>query len=230
MRIYRETFDNGPAGWYGWDATGATRLPIEHGAAVSRGPWWVDYNHAPPGAGYLHILFALNTRIEADSGPVAGPNRFIADVYPRDFTNAEVTLRIRGTVDARGASLVLLVQSDVSEPRLTRINSVLTAQPIEITPDWSEQTITCVPDNGQWTCLGSRHDRFATYGSGPIAPVLRDVTCDIIFVLFPLDVGPAEPVSGDIHIPAAGRDYQVDRSRLPTGVVSLDRVAIAFPG
>jgi hypothetical protein len=23
--------------------------------------WWIDYNHAPPGAGYMHLLASLNT-------------------------------------------------------------------------------------------------------------------------------------------------------------------------
>jgi len=229
MRAYREDFCDGPGGWYGWETAGVKALDVCDGAAVSRGPWWVDFNHAPPGGGYLHILFALNTQDELGRQDLAGENRFIRDGFPRDFTNARLTVRIKGNLEARGAELVLLVQSDVTEPRQTRVNSVLTAQPIRVTPDWSEQTITCAPDNGQWTCLGSRHDRTATYGWGPIAPVLRDVTCDIIFVLFPLDVVPAEPVAGDPHVACAGRDYAVDAARLPSGEVALDEVRIEFP-
>ena len=45
---YVENFANGPEGWRGWDSTpGHVLLPVENGALASRGPWWVDYNHAP---------------------------------------------------------------------------------------------------------------------------------------------------------------------------------------
>lgn len=225
MLTYRETFDDGPGGWYGWNTKGAARLEIRDGAAISRSPWWVDYNHAPPGGGYLHILYVLNTKDGNSTLSFAGPNRFVERGFPADFTNAKVTVRVRGEVDFKGAGLVLLAQADVPG---TRVNSVLTAQPIAITPDWSEQTIVCVPDDTQWTCLGSRHDRAATYGTGPIAPVLRDLNLDILVVLFPLNVVPAEPIKGDPHRLRAGRDYRVDQSRLPSGHVMLDEVKIDF--
>ena len=226
---YRHCFADGPGGWYGWNAEGASALEIVDGVAVSRSPWWVDGNHAPPGGGYLHILFTLNTRVEGESAAVGGQNGFIRGGFPTDFTNARLTFRIRGDLDARGAQLVLLVQSDITEPVRTRVNSVLAAQPVDVTPDWSTQTITCAPNNGQWICLGSRHSRMETYGWGPIAPVLRDVTCDIILVLFPLDVVPAEPVPGDPHVLRAGHDYRIDTSRLPSGDVMLNDVTIEFP-
>lgn len=229
MKEYVETFDDGPGGWFGWDGSGLTPVEIREGAAISRSPWWVDYNHAPPGGGYLHLPYALYTKCDDQSRERAGENRFIAGGFPTDFTNAKITVKIKGEVDLKGTELVLLAQADVTEPRETRVNSVLTGQPILITPVLSEQTITCVPDNGQWTCLGSRHDRNETYGWGPIAPVLRDLNCDIIFVLHPVDVAPADPIEGDIHIPRAGLDYEVDTSRLPSGYVMLDEVRIEFP-
>lgn len=227
--LYTETFDNGPGGWFGWDQTGLKGVEIDEGAAISRGPWWVDYNHAPPGGGYLHLLYGLYTKRDDQSRELASENRFIAGGFPTDFTNAKVTVKIKGDADLKGAELVLLAQADVTEPRETRVNSVLTGQPILVTPIWSEQTITCIPDNGQWTCLGSRHDRNETYGWGPIAPVLRDLNCDIIFVLHGLDIAPAEPVEGDIHLLRAGQDYPVDASRLPSGCIMLDEVRIEFP-
>ena len=103
-------------------------------------------------------------------------------------------------------------------------------QPFAITEDWSEQTITLDPDPEQWKCMGSRHDRTDFYGWGDISDVLRDLNDDIIFVLHPLDVVPAEPIDGDPHRLKAGEDYQVDRSRLPAGYVMLDEVRIEFPG
>lgn len=229
MKTYLETFDNGPGGWYGWGFEGAMPLPCADGAVTSRGPWWVDYNHAPPGGGYLHLLYVLNTRVNDHVEAVSGPSRFLEGNYGIDFTDARITVRLRGDLAARGAQVVLLVQSDVTEPAATRVNSVLWKQPLAVTPDWTEQTLVCAPDNDQWLCLGSRHDRFATYGWGPIAPVLRTVTCDIIFVLFPLDVQPAVPLTEDRHLLRAGRDYPIQTDRLPAGQVEMDTIRIEFP-
>jgi len=227
-RIYRETFDEGPGGWLGWDGKGMQRLEIRDGAAISRGPWWIDFNHAPPGGGYLHLLYVLYTKAGADErlNKLAGTNRFAAGGFPRDFTNVKMSVRIKGDVKLRGAQLVLLVQGKVGE---RWINHVLTEQPIKITPEWTEQTITLVPDARQWKCLGSRHDRMETYGTAEIAPLLRDVNADIILVLHPLDVVPLNPIQGDPHRLRAGLDYAADPSRLPEGTVMLDEVRIEFP-
>ena len=225
---YIETFDDGPGGWIGWDGGGASRLEIVDGAAVSRGPWWVDANHAPPGGGYLHLLYCLHTHSRWQENAVSeagGDNRFVEGAFPTDFTNARITLRLRGEVDLRGAQLVLLAQAQVGE---LYYNHVLSGQPIEIAPEWSERTIVLTPDLGQWTCLGSRHDKMDTYGWGDIADVLRRLDTDIILVFHPLDVAPAAPVDGDSHRLRAEADYEVDRSRLPQGYVLLDEVRIEF--
>src|SRR5262245_45620062 len=81
-RTYLETFDDGPGGWFGFasNALGPKPLEVCDGAAVSRSPWWIDYNHAPPGAGYLHLLYLLLTKGAPGEyqREVSGPNRFIA--------------------------------------------------------------------------------------------------------------------------------------------------------
>lgn len=227
---YVETFDGKGNGWIGWGGAGIgpTALEIVDGYAISRSPWWVDYNHAPPGAGYLHLHYCLHTKALKEEPlyeKLSGANRFIEGGYPLDFRNAELTLRIRGQMQQRGALLMLLAQADVGPKR---INHVLSGQPIEVAPDWSEQTLKLVPDDAQWTCMGSCKDRMATYGEGPIEPVLADLNCDIILVHFPLDVRPTEPVDGDPHFLRAGRDYAVDQSRLPSGEIHLDEVRIRF--
>jgi len=229
-RTYAHRFEDGPGGWIGWDVGGAMRLEIRDGSAVSRGPWWVDFNHAPPGAGYLHLLYALYTRYEPGFDrlrfeELAGRNRFIDGGFPTDFTGAELTVRLKGQVELRGAQLALLVQGDLPT---TRVNQVLVAQPIRITRQWAEQALRLLPDQRQWRNMGSRHDRRDLYGEGPISELLRDVSCDIIFVLYPLNVVPAEPISGDPHILRAGADYEVDRSLLPEGHVCLSEVRIEF--
>jgi hypothetical protein len=229
-KTYIETFDDGPGGWFGWtnNALGPKALEVRDGHATSRSPWWIDYNHAPPGAGYLHLPYMLYTRGKAGEHmrEVAGENRFSRDGYPTDFTNAKLTLRLRGEVEARGAQLVLLIQAVQNE---ICSGWLLTGQPFRVTADWSEQTVTAVPDEKQWTCLGSRHDRTDTYGRIDFKTILRDVNTDILLVFFPLDVVPMGPLAGDPHILRPERDYPVWRSRLPEGYIQLDEVRIAFP-
>ena len=151
---YVETFDDGPGGWYGWisNAAGPKPLEIRDGCAISRSPWWIDYNHAPPGAGYLHLLYMLNTAGKAGEHQreVQGENRFVRGGYPTDFTHARMTLRLRGELEARGAQLLLLCQAVQAVREVGGICSgwLLTGQPFRVTPDWSEQTVTARSRSG----------------------------------------------------------------------------------
>ncbi len=227
--VYRETFDNGPGGWYGWisNAAGPARLEVRDSYTVSRSPWWIDYNHAPPGAGYMHLLYMLNTVGGASEHQheTEGTNHFVQGGYPTDFTNAEMTLRLKGEIEWKDTQLMLLIQGAVDG-----ITSgwLLTGQPIDVTRDWTEQTITCEPDPGQWTCLGVRHDRTDYYGELPFETILANVHVDILLVLFPLNIEPMGDIDGDPHILRPEKDYPVWRSRLPEGYVFLDEVRIAF--
>lgn len=229
---YTENFDDGPGGWLAW--AGHTkqnpRLEIEDGVAISRSPWDVDSNHAPPGAGYLHLLYILHTTDEywsklSPEVKVNGPNRFVTGEFPTNFIDAKVTVRLKGQVEDNGAKLVLLAQAEVGD---RTINYVLTGQPLEVTPEWAEQTLTLTPDLRDWTCLGSRDDRIGFYGWGDIADVLRNLDVDIIFVFFMPDVIPLPPMDGDHHRLRPQIDYPIDESKLPQGVVMLDEVRIEF--
>lgn len=234
-KTYIETFDHGPRGWFGCiaGAGGLLRLPIIEGAMVSRSPWGVDINHAPPGAGYMHLIFGLPTlpaenralyqRVE----PYADKNRFVEERYPRNFTNARFTVRLRGQVDLKGSHLMLHAQADVGP---IRTNWALTGQPLQVTPDWSEQTLHLTPDPAQWTCMGVRSIGADCdfYGHAPIADALRDLNINIILVIGMFDVTPARPIAGDRHILKAGREYPIVRSVLPEGEIWLDTVRIDF--
>lgn len=243
-RVYDESFDDGPGGWV---ADLRSPLPVWDGVAYCYSPWSVDANHAPPGAGYLHLLMYLATHtrsmglLDAKRRVV---NRFVENGYSTDLRHAKLTVRLRGTMDFAGplcnnhtpvpqpdlggARLQLLVQAQVEGPPRTTANFVLTGQPFRITPDWSEQTVKLVPDPEQWTCLGARHDLTDVYGYGDIAEVLRDVNVDIIFVLFPLTIVPIGKVK-DIHSQWAAKDYKVDMQYLPKGLVMFDAVRIEYP-
>jgi hypothetical protein len=230
MKSYIETFDKGTGGWWGWIGNEQGMKPLERkdGAVISRSPWWIDYNHAPPGAGYLHMVMCMNTK-----GPfgeqvkqVGGRNGFVESGCPRDFTNMKMTLRLRGELIENGAKLVLLIQAAGGD---IVSGWMLTGQPFRVTPDWSEQTITLVPDEKQWTCLCARHDRVDFYGRIPLQTVLSNVNVNIMLVLFPLNIVPMGELDGDPHILRPERDYSVWRSKLPEGYVMLDTVKMEFP-
>jgi hypothetical protein len=228
-KTYVETFDQTPGGWYGWisNAGGPRALEPRDSYVTSRSPWWIDYNHAPPGAGYLHLPFMLNTRGKAGEHhrEVAGENKFIAGGFPTDFTDAKVTLRLRGELEERGSKLVLLIQAVQGG---ICSGWLLTGQPFTVTPEFTEQTVTAAPDESQWTCLGSRHDRADFYGKIDLKTVLRDVNTNILLVLFPLNIAPMGKLKGDPHKLRPEKDYPVWRSRLPEGFIELDEVRIAF--
>src|SRR5437667_365484 len=103
---YLEEFDNGPAGWWGWsgNSTGLKALEVGNSSVISRSPWWIDYNHAPPGAGYLHMVFCLCTKgpFGESMKEVAGENGFVKASKPRNFTDARLTFRLKGELETPG--------------------------------------------------------------------------------------------------------------------------------
>jgi hypothetical protein len=187
----------------------------------------VDYNHAPPGGGYLQLLACLNTRGPIGEVPreVGGTNRFVADNFPTDFTNAKVSVRIRGELEIAGANVCLLVQG-IQDGICS--GWVLTGQPIAVGKEYSETILTAVPDERHWTALGSRHDRRETYGTKPLAKVLANVNVNIYLVMFPVTPKPMGAISGDPHLLRAGRDYPIWPSSIAQGYVAIDRVQIEF--
>jgi len=225
---YLETFDNGSGGWCAW-GTGSNLPELQDGALITRGPWRVDPNHCDPGAGYLHLLTYLYTHplhyTEKFAAEV-GVNRFLAENKDRNLTNARMTVRLRGNVDLQGSKLTLWVQADVGD---TRPNFVLIGQSLEITPEWSEQTLLLSDDPAQWLCVGGRHDLTKFYGYGDIRDALKDVNCDLILVLFPLTVVPLDVPYEDKDRLRTHRDYEPDYAYLPNGVIEFDTIGIEYP-
>lgn len=216
--VFLEEFNDNSLKWIIYDFAGQVRQPvIFDGVLYSYSPWWIDYNHAPPGAGYLHIIAGLHTH---------NTSKWITEKnLPVDFTNARVTLRLRGELEQKGADMAILLQASNGH---TTANFVLTAQPFNVSNQWTEQTITLSPDPSQWVCLGSRADRTETYGCFDVADALKNMNVDFIFVLFPLNIEPAEPLS-DKHLRRAGYNYHVKQELLPEGIIMIDRVKIEFP-
>jgi hypothetical protein len=224
---YIETFDNGSGGWCAW-GTGSHLPEVRDGALITRGPWRVDPNHSAPGAGYLHLLTYLYTHPIYYTEPFAaqvGANRFLEEHKDRNLTNARMTIRLRGEVDLKGAQLTLWVQADIGN---SRPNFVLTGQSLVVTPDWSEQTLLLTDDPAQWTCAGGRHDRMDLYTLGDIRDALRDVNCDLIIVLFPLNVIPLDAPLEERDRLQTHSEYEPDYAYLPIGVIEFDTIKIEY--
>ncbi len=228
-QTYFESFEKDAGGWWGFAGNQLGLKPLEkkENSVITRSPWWIDYNHAPPGAGYIHMLACLNTHgfqteLLMETG---GNNRFIEEAFPTDFTNAKITLRSRGELLNNGAEMVLLVQSHVEE---LISGWMFTENPFQVTEDFTSQSITLSPDPELWTCLGARHDRTKMYGEKPLSDVLSNVNVNIMLVLFPLDIQPMGEIAGDPHQLRAEKDYPVWRSQLPEGYIEIDEVKIEF--
>lgn len=226
---YEEDFNDGPGGWVKTvdNFSPPAALPIRNGVLHCEGPWWVDYNHAPPGGGYLQLLMCLYTRGGRGEAftEAGGVNRFEAGRYPTDFTNARITVRLAGEVEPADAAVHLLIQG-THDGRCS--GWVLTGQPIPITPAMTDVTITALPDPAQWTSLGARHDRGETYAERPLKTVLADVNCNVYLVFFPVRPRPMGPIAGDPHRLRAGRDYPVWPSSITQGYVDIDSISIDF--
>jgi hypothetical protein len=229
MTTYVEDFDDGPGGWMRVidNFAPVAALPIANGIVRCQGPWWVDYNHAPPGGGYLQLLMCLVTKGPSGESirEVAGENRFVKAKFPTDFTNARITLRLRGELEAAGTKFSVLIQGSIDG---LISGWVLTGQTFEITEDWTEQTVTLAPDPAQWTSIGSRHDRTDTYGEKPLRDILRNVNVNMHLIMFPVKPRPMGRLDGDPHRLRAGRDYPIWPSSIAQGYVEIDRITIAF--
>lgn len=229
MTTYVEDFDTGPGGWMRVVDNYApiAALPIKDGVVRCQGPWWVDYNHAPPGGGYLQLLMCLVTKGPSGESvrEAAGENRFVKGNYPTDFTNARITLRLRGELEAAGTKFSLLLQGSIDG-----ITSgwVFTGQTFDVGPNWSEQTVRLVPDPSQWVSIASRHDRTDTYGEKPLLDILRNVNVNMHLIMFPVKPRPMGEIGGDPHLLRAGRDYPIWPSSIAQGYVEVDRIAIEF--
>jgi len=229
-KSYVESFDQGPGGWVRVvdNIQPPAALPTRDGALWSYGPWWVDYNHAPPGAGYLQLLMCLNTK-----GPfgetlkeAGGENRFVKGGYSRDLTNAKISLRLKGELEAAGTKICVLIQG-AQDGMVT--GWIYTGETFAVTPEYSEQAVTLVPDESKWTCLGARHDRLDFYGRTPLNRILSDVNVNLYLLLFPVMPKPMGPITGDPHQLRAGKDYPVWPSSIAQGYVAVDTLRIDWP-
>lgn len=227
---YIHDFDRGHGGWF---ADRGYALRIWDGIAHCYSPWFLDPNHAPPGAGYLHLVLWIYTDrqwYQSDKPWAAQlPYRessFADQGKSRDLRNARLTVRLRGDVDLKGAHLLVHVQAKTSK---TMANLALTGQPITVTENWSDQSVVLANDPKQWTCLGARRSLTDKYGCDDLDTVLSDVNYDLILILFPVQVRPAIAGVTDPDALVAGVDYPVNPSLLPKGLIQFKSIRIDYP-
>lgn len=186
---------------------------------ASIGPWWIDPNHAPPGAGYLSLIaFAHHGswgyyfspdgsyRVDRHSG---GPplnkktalGQFaypapIGGTSPLDLRDGRLSFKIRSHANLPdGVALHLWVQTvDASTGKFV---NYLLKQSIQTNGVWQHHTLVLSSNDDDWICLSSNANRTASYGcSATIAEALRHFDVDLGFVLF-LGKNKPEPLTGE---------------------------------
>jgi len=217
--IYAHNFSNGSGGWNtaqtlllpedvpadvhecwtSWLGKLACTMdvPVADDLMMLQSPWWLDPNHAPPGAGYLSLL----TWIYLD----AGPGTSTEHLKEIDLRGATLRLAIRiHNLDLKGGQLVFWFQTAMPDGR--SVNYVYTGMPLSsrlIHPDELNLIeVELSSDAAVWTCLGSAEDRTDTYGCIPLAEAISRVDYDFGLIIFPVDASPlpeAQP-SGTIYV------------------------------
>ncbi len=215
--IYPEDFSSGARGWH-YDRLdpfntmmgcigrcgGTTDCLIPalwiDGYIESRSPWWIDPNHKDPGAGYLHVVFA----VWSDSYYGGLPQKTL------DLTNSYVRLKIMiEELELRGGHLYFWFQHEYQHDpnphnalkEWKRTNFALTQYPIEtlVTPNvWNEVTLPLSPLNSAWRCLGSSDERQNNYGCVPVENALSHINLNFGFIILPVDSN--NPATGKIML------------------------------
>ncbi len=171
--------------------------PVAAGSMALKSPWWLDNNHAPPGAGYLSLLTWLYL-----GGINDAPTENLKELDLRDAI-LRVALRVED-LDLKGGQLVFWFQTLMDDGRYA--NFAYTGEPLNLLLHRRDARnrieVTLDPDEARWTCLGTSQSRGDTYGCMPLADAMGKVNTDFGFIIFPVDGSPlveAQP-SGAVYI------------------------------
>ena len=174
--------------WTSWLGLQACTVdaPIEGERMVLQSPWWLDPNHAPPGAGYLSLL----TWVYLD-GPPGSSTHGVGAIDLRDAT-LRIAIRAQD-LDLKGSHLHFWFQTAMPDGRFA--NFVYTRAPIDalFVPGGNALELIELDlssDPQAWTCLGAASDRVDTYGCTNIGDALHAVNNDFGFILFPVSGSP----------------------------------------
>jgi hypothetical protein len=163
---------------------------------VLASPWWLDNNHAPPGAGFLNLL--ANTFMGKAAGP-ADPSSAL------DLTNGLFVFSLQTeNLNLRGGQVLFWFQ--VVSPNGTYTNYALFGAPIyqgSSVMQTDETYVYLSTDPGMWKCLGSADARSDTYGcSVSFQDAIKNVNNDFGLIVMPAssDPDPVVQPSGKILI------------------------------
>lgn len=182
--------------------------PDGNGYAISSSPWWIDPNHAFPGAGYLNLIAVAY--YEGWFGVDGAVRNFhLGNGKPLDMSNALVKVRYRAPMLtlAPESTLVFWFQTRALDPvsdAFEYVNYALTSQPLPIVAgdfSWQEVELLLSSDSESWTCLGSNDDRDDVYGcAGTVRDALTRFETDLGLVILSPDEGSAMSSTGAVEI------------------------------
>jgi len=186
--------------WISWLGLHACTIdvPVANDRMVLESPWWLDPNHAPPGAGYLGLVTWTYVDGEPDEATYGVPTVDLRGVTLRVALRAE-------NLDLKGSHLNFWFQTTMPDGRFA--NFVYRRAPIEkrLPSNGSDLELVEITLSGEpeaWTCLSSAADRSDFYGCMDVQDAMREVDQDFGLILFPVSGSPLaeDQPSGRIEI------------------------------
>lgn len=216
----------GESGWFTYPLgfNGCKPLEImsdENGVffARSKGPWWLDANHAPPGLGYLHLLAFAYSYDWSEDGVIQ-----TSGSETLDLRNATIHIRWR-PVDLKlpqGAQIHLWFQTDalgIDPVDSSRVNFLLMDQHLKANPvdsGWQETTLRLNDENSKYACMGSNPAKASLYSCAINASeALRGWNVNLGLVIFFQDPSLSNHIDGALDIQHIEIRVE-DRMRLTT--------------
>jgi len=186
--------------WVSWLSLYACNIdaPVQNGRMQLTSPWWLDPNHAPPGAGYLSLI----TWVYLD-GP-AGSSTFGKPTLDLTGTTLEVALRAPDLELAGGR---LMFFFNTSMPGGKYANYAYSRTPIDAKLRPGDRDLTLVEiklssDADAWTCLGTSDVKSDLYACVDVTQAMRAIDNAFGFMILPVSDSPLpeDQPSGHIEI------------------------------
>jgi len=196
----------------------------------STGPWWVDGNHAPPGYGYLSLVFLCLLRPDKLQNMSFDPHL----CYP-NMREMNIRGKIRGhSADLKGADLLFWFQC-YSEKTEKNINYALIGKPLNeklLNGKINDFELNVDVENTEdWVCLGSCAEKSHLYGELDLNNLDAAKPLNMGFILTPMDVKPVWPDECDLSSPmnlTTESLWPIDTHSLPTGTIAIYDLEIEY--
>lgn len=174
--------------WKSWRGQNACTIvaPVENGMMILQSPWWLDNNHAPPGAGFLNLLaYTYMGKPERPADPSSA----------LDLTNGLFVASLQtDDLNLRGSQVLFWFQ--VLSPNGKSTNYALSGSPVlgnSTVPQSGEIYLNLPTDPKMWQCLGSSTSSQDSYDcSVPFEDAIKNVNNDYGLIIMPT-VGDPDP-------------------------------------